>query len=61
MKYQFVIEEDPDLFQREVDRMLENGWKPQGGLTIQTYPLSRRNGGGVATIYAQAFVKHSEP
>ena len=50
MKYRIVQEWDRDLLSEQVNRCMEQGWAPQGGVTVV---LDNRG----TRVYAQAMVK----
>jgi len=51
MEYKIVKEEYDDTFQKEVNNLIKNGWKPQGGVGI-FYDLHKDK-----IIHYQAMIK----
>jgi hypothetical protein len=49
MRYYVINEEYIMEFMESAQKMINNGWKPQGGVSVSVV--------GFATYYAQAFIK----
>lgn len=52
MKYEIVANSKPLALEKEVNARINDGWLPQGGLSISD--------GDKVTIYCQAMIKHDE-
>lgn len=52
MKYEIVANSKPLALEKEVNARINDGWLPQGGLSISD--------GDRVTIYCQAMIKHDE-
>lgn len=52
MEYEIVANSKPLALEKEVNARMNDGWLPQGGLSISD--------GDKVTIYCQAMIKHAE-
>lgn len=64
MKYQVVIENSMDKLEAEVNKLLSEGWRPQGGISMMVAPNFEQRYGRISVIlqtssfsFAQALVK----
>lgn len=64
MKYQVVIENSMDKLKAEVNKLLSEGWRPQGGISMMVAPNFEQRYGRISVIlqtssfrFAQALVK----
>lgn len=64
MKYQVVIENSMDKLEAEVNKLLSEGWRPQGGISMMVAPNFEQCYGRISVIlqtssfrFAQALVK----
>ncbi len=64
MKYQVVIENSMDKLEAEVNKLLSEGWRPQGGISMMVEPNFEQRYGRISVIlqtssfrFAQALVK----
>ena len=64
MKYQVVIENSMDKLEAEVNILLSEGWRPQGGISMMVAPNFEQRYGRISVIlqtssfrFAQALVK----
>ena len=64
MKYQVVIENSRDKLEAEVNKLLSEGWRPQGGISMMVAPNFEQRYGRISVIlqtssfrFAQALVK----
>ena len=64
MKYQVVIENSMDKLEAEVNKLLSEGWRPQGGISMVVAPNFEQRYGRISVIlqtstfrFAQALVK----
>lgn len=64
MKYQVVIENSMDKLEAEVNKLLSEGWRPQGGISMMVAPNFEQSYGRISVIlqtssfrFAQALVK----
>ena len=64
MKYQVVIENSMDKLEAEVKKLLSEGWRPQGGISMMVAPNFEQRYGRISVIlqtssfrFAQALVK----
>jgi len=56
-EYQVITGRGEDLFERKIARALDDGWMPQGGVSI-AYPTTCFDREGVRTAtFAQAFTR----
>ncbi|MCP4750419.1 MAG: DUF1737 domain-containing protein [Proteobacteria bacterium] len=59
MEYEIVEAVDSDGLTEEVNSMLKQGWKPQGGVNVlrYEYEVEGKEGKEVSYLYSQALVR----
>ena len=64
MKYQVVIKNSMDKLEAEVNKLLSEGWRPQGGISMMVVPNFQQHPERISVIwetsafrFAQALVK----
>ena len=64
VQYQVVIENSMDKLEAEVNKLLSEGWRPQGGISMMVAPNFEQRYGRISVIlqtssfrFAQALVK----
>lgn len=59
MKYCLVVEDDLDKFLHTVQKLIDAGWKPQGGIAVSHGVFTDRDDCTVSSpVWAQAMVYH---